>query len=237
VIPEDSAGTDTAIRVKLVDLQNATPPPVPPNFSAFEGQSRYVDVLPALPKRCCNPSNPRQCSNAAPACTTDANCVAFGVNSSCQPNMCQDSAVFNTWIRCGRLSCTPQYRDWATEFGGDVVVITGDAIVPDSTYEVAHLGEACLGSEASCTTGASDPLVRTTVRWGNVDNNLITNVQDVSRVVDKVKEAPGAFIKPRTKINPETPNTAAPCTALDISRCVDAAKGAAYPFPIAVCGP
>jgi hypothetical protein len=210
--------------VQLTSLHHPAGPPNAPNFTAFEGQYRYVNAI----RTCVGGPAPGS------ACQVDANCVG-GV---CQAlYSCPDSAVFGTSFACARLGCTPEYRNWAGIFGGAVVHVTGDSVVPSSQYEVSQLAASCAGNEASCSA-ASAELTIPTERWGNVDNlpaSGVPSAVDISRVVDKVKEAPGAFTKPRCQVQPATPNTLAPVSALDISRTVDAAKGLAYPFAISAC--
>jgi hypothetical protein len=78
-----------------------------------------------------------------------------------------------------------------------------------------------------------------TERWGNVDNfppGGVPNAVDISKVVDKVKDVPGAFIEPRCQLQPATPNPyGLAVNALDIGRAVDAVKGQPYPFAISTC--
>ena len=85
----------------------------------------------------------------------------------------------------------------------------------------------------------SADLIVTTERWGNVDNNPpggTPNAVDISKVVDKVKDAPGAFIEARCQLREATPNPyALSVNAQDLGRIVDAVKGLPYPFTISAC--
>ena len=114
---------------------------------------------------------------------------------------CPDSAVRGTSVRCGVLSCTPEYRDWTTFLDGRTLHVTGAEIVPDSTYGVAHLAAACAGSEATCAAASTELPVKT-ARWGNVDGSGTNaasdvNVTDIATVVNKVKDlVSGTVIKP-----------------------------------------
>ena len=86
---------------------------------------------------------------------------------------------------------------------------------------------------------ASSPLIVSTERWGNVDGNPVggaPSASDIGRVVDKVKDLPGAFIESRCQLREATPNPyGSAVNAQDIGRAVDAVKGNAYPFTITVC--
>ncbi|MEK6798802.1 MAG: PQQ-dependent sugar dehydrogenase [Planctomycetota bacterium] len=153
---------------------------------------------------------------------------------------CPDSAVRGTSVRCGVLSCTPEYRDWTTFLDGRTLHVTGAEIVPDSTYGVAHLAAACAGSEATCAAASTELPVKT-ARWGNVDGSGTNaasdvNVTDIATVVNKVKDlVSGTVIKPRAQVQPEVPNPMANVNVLDIANAVDALKFKAYPFGMSNC--
>jgi hypothetical protein len=206
VIPEGGAGNDTAVRVRLVSLHHPAGPPNAPNFTAFEGQYRYLNAV-------------RDAGN---------NPVYF----------CPDSAALGSSFACARLGCEPEYRDWAGIFGGDVVHVTGDSVVPSSQYAVAHLASSCAGNEANCAVKSAE-LITATERWGNVDNNPpggTPNAIDIGFIVSKVKDAPGSFIESRCQLQGPTPNPyGLAVNALDIGRGVDAVKGLPYPFTISAC--
>jgi hypothetical protein len=244
VIPATSAGTDTAVRVKLTSLYDVVPP-LPtsgvnpgPALAPFEGQYRYLNLIPGTLSRCCNPaSNPTAC-NTSVTCTSDANCVGLGLNTKCMKNLCPDSPAFATFFRCARLGCTPEYRDWGSDFSGLVTYASGDSVVSDSTYHVANLADSCAGNEAACAAASAELMVKTE-RWGNVDctTAVVPNATDIGFVVSKVKDAVGAFIKPRTQLREAIPNPLALVGAQDIARIVDAVKGRHYPdaFTIGAC--
>jgi hypothetical protein len=244
VIPGTSAGSDTAIRVKLTSLYDVVPP-LPtsgvnpgPALAAFEGQYRYLNTIPGTLSRCCNPaSNPTAC-NTSVTCNSNADCVGLGLNTTCMKNLCPDSPAFATFFRCARLGCTPEYRDWGSDFSGLVTYASGDSVVSDSTYHVAHLAASCAGNEAACGAASAEQMVKTE-RWGNVDctTAVVPNATDIGFVVSKVKDAVGAFIKPRTQLREAIPNPLALVGAQDIARIVDAVKGRHYPdsFVIGAC--
>jgi hypothetical protein len=207
-LPPEGSGVETAVRVRLTSLHHPAPPipPGTPNFAAFEGQFRYLNAI-----------------------RDTANNPVF---------TCADSAVSGTSYNCARLGCTPEYRDWAGILGGAVVHVTGDSVIPSSQYDVAQLAASCAGNESACTA-VSPVLTLVTERWGNVDNSPIQGVPnaiDISKVVDKVKDVPGAFIEPRCQLREATPNPyGMAVNALDIGRAVDAVKGQPYPFTLSGC--
>jgi hypothetical protein len=151
---------------------------------------------------------------------------------------CPDSAASATSYKCAKLGCTPEYRDWAGIFGGQVVHVTGDSVIPSSKYAVSHLASSCSGNEADCFVRSAE-LIVATERWGNVDANppgSAPNAIDIGFIVSKVKDAPGAFIESRCQLQGPTPNPyGLAVNALDIGRGVDAVKGLPYPFTIAAC--
>jgi hypothetical protein len=206
IVPTAASGANTAVRVKLTSLHHPAGPPNAPNFSAFEGQYRYLNAI-----------------------RDAANNPVF---------VCPDSAALGSSYNCAKLGCVPEYRDWAGIFGGAVVHVTGDSLVPSSQYAVAHLASSCAGNEAACTA-ASAELTVSTERWGNVDNTPAggtPNAIDIGFIVSKVKDAPGSFIESRCQLQGPTPNPyGLAVNALDIGRGVDAVKGLPYPFTISVC--
>jgi hypothetical protein len=243
-IPGNPPGINTAIRVKLTSLYDVSPPlstsgvDPGPALAPFEGQYRYLNTIPGTFSRCCNPaSNPTAC-NPSVTCNSDADCVGLGLNTKCEKNLCPDSAAFSTYFRCARLGCTPEYRDWGSDFSGLITYATGNPVVPDSTYHAAILAASCTGIEEICAA-ASFELVIKTERWGNIDCTQaeFPTAVDIGRLVDKVRDAPGAFIKPRTQLRDATPNPLGLVNAQDIARLVDSVRGNHYPasFPITQC--
>jgi hypothetical protein len=243
-LPSNIAGQSTALRVELTSLHhpNPLPPgPPPPDFSAFEGQFRYVNLVASTPNRCCTDS--LQCNRTA-TCNSDADCVGMLVQPpfintpapTCRPNLCGDSASFATFYPCAKLGCTPEYRDWDADFEGRIVYVFGDAVVPDSIYNVALLDATCAGNEEECGA-ASAELSIATARWGNVDGSVavIPGAQDVGWVVSKIKDAPGSFIEPRALLREATVNPHGTATAQDCSRSIDTCKGFNYGFTISQC--
>jgi hypothetical protein len=201
-VPDAGTGQDTALRVELTSLHHPPAPPDAPNFSAFEGQFRYVNVIK----------------------DGEGNDVFD----------CADSQSFETTFKCATLGCAPEYRDWMADFGGEVLHVTGSAVVPSSQYAVSQLAASCAGNEASCAS-ASLGLTVLTGRWGDVLPGTL-NAADIAAVVDKVKDLPSAPIEPRFLLQGQTPDPRVfAVSALDIGRSVDAVKAQPYPFTIGTC--
>jgi hypothetical protein len=147
---------------------------------------------------------------------------------------CPDS-VPHPQYKCARLSCTPEYRNWAGELAGAVLHVTGEHVAPSSMYDVAFLPGGCAGAEETCGL-ASPNLAVSTVRWGDVDASGTANAMDIARVVDKVAARAGSLPEYRCLLEPRDPNpTSKNVTAMDLARIVDAVKGAPYPFGMAEC--
>ncbi len=144
---------------------------------------------------------------------------------------CEDSAAIGSTFKCATIGCTPEYADWATLYGGDVLHVSGSAIVPSSTYNLSTLSGVCVGQEATCTT-VSVPLAIETSVWGTVDDNPLLNVADILGVVDTLKFVPPPFFEPRSLLRGDVPDPQnATQNIFDVTLCVDAVKGAPYPHP------
>ncbi len=198
----------TALRVRMVALQNPQPPNAPccpsPDFSAFE---------------------------AGGSCTDPNGCVRWvglpGNFFESQDNPGQGS------FRAARLQCTPQYLDWVAQGAFDLV---GGDVAPSSKYQVENVSSLCAGMEETCTV-VSLPLTVMTARSGDVVapfNPPAASTQpdglDVSALVTKFKGLPGAPNKSIAQLQPNLPDLNADVGALDIVACVDAFKGMAYAF-------
>jgi hypothetical protein len=260
IVPSSPTRGTTALRVKLTSLHHPAAP-VPPgtsSFSAFENTYRYVNSLrfcvgganagavctgnaDCIGGTCNSGPSMRLCAggtNDGLPCTVDAHCP--GGTCTSHWHTCPDSAALGTKYRCAKLGCQPEYRDWASELGNEVLHVTGDAVIPSSIYDLSQIRPICGAAPASDTCTAASPLMAVeTERWGNVDNfppGGVPNAVDISKVVDKVKDVPGAFIEPRCQLQPATPNPyGLAVNALDIGRAVDAVKGQPYPFAISTC--
>ncbi len=140
------------------------------------------------------------------------------------------------------LQCTPHYQDWTTV---GLLHVTGNALVPSSTYEVANLAASCMGNEGSCTS-VSAPLTIGTTRWGDVSTpfnpppgSTQPDFGDISSLVDKFKGVTGAPIKARALlvgINLRGDVDIAPdLNFTHIAAGVDAFKGLPYPHKPGKC--
>ncbi len=198
----------TALRVRLVDLQNPVPPNppgnLPPSFSAFE---------------------------TGPTCTDPGGCVRW-VGEPSLFRESQDSPGAGTFWGA-RLQCTPVYFDWSTV---GVFHVTGAEIAPSSKFDIENLDSFCTGNEATCTD-MSAALRVNTARHGDVvtpfnppSPSVQPDALDVNAVVAKFKGLIGSPNKAHCQIQPNLPELNADTGALDILACVDAFKGLAYPF-------
>jgi hypothetical protein len=201
-----------------------------PNFSSFEGQVRYVNTMPGVPRRCCDTADDPITCHASAACVTDSDCAGLGDFLSCLPDMCPDSAVFSTYYVCATLGCQPGFRDWISDHAGRTIYVFGDTLVPSSTFEVSQLGPSCKLNPATCS-GASAPAIASAARWADINGNDAMSAVDVALVVDKVKNVMGAVIEPRALLQGRIPDpVGVAVSALDIGNAVDANKGLRYPF-------
>jgi len=201
-------GLPTALRVRLIELQNPIPPNLPqnppPNFSAFESGA---------------------------TCSDPIGCVRWvgqpGAFLESQDNPAQGN------FRAARLQCTPYYHDWTAE---GIFQIVGSEIVPSSTYTIESLAASCAGDEDICAN-LSSPLQLKTARYGDISaafNPPSTTAQpdaiDILQIVNKLKGLIGAPSKAIAQLQPNLPELNADVNALDIVAVVDAVKGKAYAF-------
>jgi hypothetical protein len=140
-----------------------------------------------------------------------------------------------TTFWASKLQCTPYYQDWSTI---SLLHITGEAILPSSSYNVENLAASCLDNEATCTA-VSTPLTIATARFGDVIITGTANFPDIQALVAKYQSKPGAPIKARSKI--ATTNTrgliniALDVGFADISADVAAYQGKPYPYKPGKC--
>ena len=198
-LPTGGPAQETAIRVRLTSLHHPPTPADAPDFSAWEGEYRWVNALN-------------------------------------ETHTCPDSPNFGNTFRCAVLGCTPEYRDWAAEVGGEVLHVTGAAIVPSSQYDILLLDSSCQGNEVSCTAVSTEVPVSTAL-FGNVDDDPQLNVLDVAEVVDHLKGVAGSLSKSRVHMRPNVPDAFGEnVTVLDVATVVDALKDEPYGFA-GDCGP
>ncbi len=149
-----------------------------------------------------------------------------------------ESAANPATFWASTLQCTPHYMDWAAV---GPIVIMGSEVVPSSTLSVRTFGMNCVNRESTCTN-VSPPLEVPIGRWGDVQLPFSTpggatqpDFADISSLVDKFKNLPGALSKARAKLQPAIPVMAGDVDFSDISMSVDAFKGRPYPFTIQGC--
>ena len=201
----------TAIRVWLSSLHHVSPPysagPSTP-FTGFEGQERWVGA----------------------------------------PTQFAESTSNATPFFASVLQCTPHYRNWSTI---PLLHVTGTGIVPSSVYQVENVAAACAGVEttAPCTAGGlrvSSRLEARTTRWGDVEipynppsATAQPDVGDIAAMVAKFRSAPGAPTKARVLLAATDGvgniDMSSDLNFAHIAACVDAFRGAAYPYSVASC--
>ncbi len=153
-----------------------------------------------------------------------------------------ESTSSGTPFYASSLQCAPHYQDWSTV---GLLHVTGSAIMPSSRYEVENVAASCMGSETSCAD-VSAPLSIGTTRWGDVEtpyNPPSTTTQpdvgDISALVNKFKSAAGAPIKARALLaGSDQFGNILIATDLNfghIAACVNAFRGASYPYMIQSC--
>jgi len=127
-------------------------------------------------------------------------------------------------------------QTWAAVGSIDVM---DDGIIPGARIEVQAINCVCDTGPSGNYSAALD--VRMSI-WGDVvGNNFdsllpgrwdppqgVIDFNDISSVVDKFRNLPGAPLKARVDISPNVPDLV--IDFVDISRCVDAFRGDAYPF-------
>ncbi len=201
-------GAATALRVRLIELQEPVPPNAPqfppPDFSGFE---------------------------SGPGCTDPAGCIRW-VGPPATYLEAQDLPD-RGGFRAALLQCAPHYRNWSNE---DPLHIIGAEVVPSSTYEAEHVSNICMGNEDTCPY-VSAPLTLRTGRFGDVvapfqppSGTPQPEGVDVAALVNKFKSLPGAPSKPVAQLQPNLVDLNADRDALDIATTVDAFKGFAYPY-------
>ncbi len=159
------------------------------------------------------------------------------------PQQFQESTSSAATFLVSTLQCTPNYQDWSTV---GLLHVTGSAVVPSSSYDIQVLAVGC---SAGVEGNYSPPLSLTTSRWSDVVSPFNPpsatsqpDLGDVSSLVDKFKNVPGAPIKAQALLaGDDAFGNISPATmSLDygfahIAACVDAFKGAAYPHAIQSC--
>ncbi len=131
------------------------------------------------------------------------------------------------------LQCDPYFTDWSVY---DSVHVYEQSIVPSATYAVDMVADGCEDSEANFSAALSI----TTSAWGDLTDQFgggpdtAADFSDISAIVDKFKNLPGAAEKPRADIAGDPFATSgAPDQYVDftdIPYAVDAFRSLPYPF-------
>ncbi len=142
-----------------------------------------------------------------------------------------DSPNQGTTYFAANTSCNPVCLDWSAF---DRVQIYGGEIVPNSIYEIQAIRCTC---DVNVESDFSAPLTLTTSHWGDVTEQFLSEfaiVQpdfvDITAIVAKFLDSPGAIPKARTQLQPNLVRPDAPVDFKDISADVGAFLNGVYPF-------
>jgi len=240
-----------AIKVTMVDLQHPRPANLPaqppPNFTTYDTRLNGVCVGGTLPGHHCDTNadcpgggtcSPLVACTADPACTDPLDCTL--PSNSCARWVGKPGTFYEFQgpplsgpYRAARLQCTPFYWDWKSE---GLITAVGAEIAPSSEYSVQDYSAACMGIEATCTN-VSAPVTMYTRRSGDVDRPFNPpagsgqpDVTDITQLVNKFKNLPGALVKAITQVQPNLPELNTNINVLDILAVVDAFRGVKYAF-------
>ncbi|RME38779.1 MAG: hypothetical protein D6788_06770 [Planctomycetota bacterium] len=131
------------------------------------------------------------------------------------------------------LGCSPDYRDWSSL---GLVHLYGRMIVPGGSYRIQAVDSTCPETDEA---SYSPPLIVATSAWGDVtggctpppcsppDGRVDVTV-DVTAVLDKFRNAPGALGKARADVDPIIPDQL--IQIADVTRVLDAFRSGPYPF-------
>jgi hypothetical protein len=116
-----------------------------------------------------------------------------------------------------------------------VVNVTGAEVIPSSTYSVQFIASGCSPSDEN---NYSPSLTLTTSRHGDIaapfqaSTPPLTqpNGLDVTAMVNKFRNIPGASSKVIAQLQPNVPDPNADVNALDVTASVDAFRGFKYPY-------
>jgi len=229
-------------QVEVFDCQNADPvqgEPVP------IGKSRFLSLVPANVGResalrvtlasLHHPDPPYSGGQAADFSSHEGDVRWVG-----PPSQYFESSTSAQAFLASGLQCTPHYMDWSVV---GLIHVTGSEIVPSSLYNVQSIVEGC---DSGLENHFSAPLELATSRWADVetpfnppDGSVQPDISDVSALVDKFRNAPGALAKARGLLAGAPGNGFGVITHdvlnVDfgfghISACVDAFRGAPYPY-------
>ena len=128
-----------------------------------------------------------------------------------------------------RLTCEPLYFDWSSV---GLLQVFDDEIVPWAAYEIQAVDANC---DPQVESNFSAGLLLTTAHWGDVvapfnppDPRTQPDFIDISALVDKFRNLPGAPLRAQVDLEPEVPDQI--IDFLDITAVVNAFRGLGYPF-------
>jgi hypothetical protein len=241
-----ATGGQTAIRIRMVDLENPQPPNnnppgpccPPANFTAFDTAVNAVCTAgsESAGYRCASDSN----CIAPSTCGAALGCTAAGEMNACTrwvgPPLGYLESNDNPGLgnyRAARLQCTPYYHTWSIE---GIVHAIGAEIVPSSAYEVQVFGAICKGIEDTCGA-VSSPVTMTTRRAGDIATPFqgappLTqpNAIDVTNAVNKFRNLFGAPPKVISQVQPNFPDPNSDINAIDVVTVVDNVRGFGYTY-------
>jgi hypothetical protein len=131
------------------------------------------------------------------------------------------------------LQCEPYFSEWS-EAG--TIHVFHELIVPSGSYEVRVMQETC---DPTVAWHMSDGMNVLTSRWGDTVSDCATTpcgppdgsvnvTTDVTAILDKFKNLPGAPRKARCDLEPVEPDQLINIT--DVTYALDAFLGLDYPF-------
>lgn len=147
-----------------------------------------------------------------------------------RPESLVDSINPVTTIKRSRLTCDPVFHDFGSE---GPITVSDHEIVPGGVYQIQQVTDGCdVGEEANYSASLA---VSAAGRWGDVMGagpddppNDDTNFVDIAGLVDKFRNLPTAPGLAKTDLSPSQADGVIDFS--DISACVNAFRGFAYPF-------
>ncbi|NOX58276.1 MAG: hypothetical protein GXP29_05380, partial [Planctomycetes bacterium] len=205
ILPSTSAGAETAYRVTLTTLYDPDDPQ-PTNQPDYSGSEGEVRYL-----------------------------NLYRDNNGAIVTECESSSAFGTTYPCISVGCEPEYADWGALFGDRIAYIMGNAIIPDSTYTIAHLDPACAGQETTCVDVSAE-VAFATARFGDTQPDGLVDVTDVVVVIDIIKQlfVSGWEYQAYVRSTNPAPHTD-PVNITDLVVHVDAVKLFPYLLPVTSC--
>jgi hypothetical protein len=259
-----NAGQQTAIRVRLVALHHVDPPytggaTVP--FTQFEGQSLYagpphtaresfddITTRYIVARLSCVPyyrdwTEFMSCSGIEQICAVAEDCKLCGAGSGTVVCTSDSDCTGLGPVNAPPCQTVPDQTCSVPVSG--IIHLTGEAIVPSSTYEVEILAASCADDEEACPD-VSASLSVSTARNGDVMDPFSPasptsqpDFDDIAGMVAKFKNLSGAPIMVRAKLDGIDNRGLIRFLDFvgfsDIGLCVDAFVGRPYPYKPGRC--